>query len=33
MESPTDYETKMKDWTVRSVLYEGLGTQEIPEKK
>ena len=33
MESPADYETKMKEWTVRSVLYDELGTQEIPNKK
>jgi hypothetical protein len=33
MESPADYETKMKEWTVRSVLYDDLGTQEIPNKK
>lgn len=30
MESPAEYEAKMKEWTVRSVMYEGLGTQEIP---
>jgi hypothetical protein len=33
MESPVEYEAKMKEWTVRSVLYEDLGTQEIPDKK
>lgn len=32
MVPPEEMEQKVKDWTERSVIYQGVGTQEVPDK-
>lgn len=32
MVQPAEHEEKAKEWTVRSILYQGVGTEEVPEE-